>query len=99
MNVDEQEVVRRTGNEHDRRAAWTKLRRGSTDSGEQGNGRVRRWTARYKLRRVSTDSSDDGDDRFGRRRAREWGECARESSGRRRALLWEGEERSSVALL
>jgi hypothetical protein len=30
-------------------------------SGEQGNGRGRRWTARYKLQRVSTDSGDDGD--------------------------------------
>jgi hypothetical protein len=30
-------------------------------SGEQGNGRGRRWIARYKLQRVSTDSGDDGD--------------------------------------
>jgi hypothetical protein len=54
-------VVRQAGNDE----VWT----GFGDvSGEQGNGRGRRWTARYKLQRVSTDSSDDGDNRFGRRR-------------------------------
>jgi hypothetical protein len=69
---------------------------------EQENGRGRRWTARYKLQRVSMDSSDDGDDRFGQRRAREWGEHAREreSSGVEEGVrLWEGEERSSAIFI
>jgi hypothetical protein len=37
MNVDEQEVVRRTENERDRRAARMKLQRGSTDSEVDGD--------------------------------------------------------------
>jgi hypothetical protein len=41
MNVDEQEVVRRTGNECDRRAARMELRRGNAD----GEHELRRGTA------------------------------------------------------
>ena len=37
MNVDEQEVVRRTGNERDRRVARMKLQRGSTGSEVDGD--------------------------------------------------------------
>jgi hypothetical protein len=73
-------VVRRAGNDE----VWT----GFGDvSSEQGNGRGRRWTARYKLRRVSTDSGDDGDggDEL------ESGERVRESE-----LGEGGEERSSA---
>jgi hypothetical protein len=40
MNVDEQEVVRRTGNERDRRAARMELRRGNAD----GEHELRRGT-------------------------------------------------------
>jgi hypothetical protein len=38
MNVDEQEGFNGQGNERDRRAARMELRRGSTDSGADGDG-------------------------------------------------------------
>jgi hypothetical protein len=68
MRRDERQrggVVQRAGNERDRRAARTELRRGSTDSGADIDG-VGEW------------------------------ERERGSSGRKRARLWEGEERSST---
>jgi hypothetical protein len=98
-------VVRRAGNDE----VWT----GFEDvSGEQGNGRGRRWTARYKLRRgtrmVSTNSGEaprtpattvtNGlvDGELGN------GESTRER-GRARVekgvRLWEGEERSSAIFI
>jgi hypothetical protein len=51
--------VGRAGNDE----VWTRF---GHVSGEQGNGRGRRWTARYKLRQGSTDSGDE------LQRAREW---------------------------
>jgi hypothetical protein len=59
MNVDEQEVVRRTGNERDRRVARMKLQRGSTGSEVDGDSvdELRRRRGRVGERELTEEES------------------------------------------
>jgi hypothetical protein len=79
-------VVRRLGNDE----VWTGF---GHVSGEQGNGRGRRWTARYKLRRVSTDG-ERRTDGLATNFTTTNGEGERTE---RRERVWVGREKSSAA--
>ena len=69
-----------------RRNSGGVFRRWSANSGEQGNGRGRRWTARYKLRRVTTANSDEL-------------HCESEEGERRESELGQAEGEGSVGVL